>query len=74
MEATKQQMKAALAITVAVAEAIRELGSIPSGHLYAQLMGRIDLAGYTRIIDTLKNAGLVAEERNLLTWKGPVLS
>jgi hypothetical protein len=70
----KEQMKTAITIVAAVAEAIRELGSIPSGHLYAQVMGRIDLAAYTKIIGTLKNAGLVAEQNDLLTWVGPVLS
>jgi hypothetical protein len=69
-----EQVKAAFTIVAAVAEAIRELGSVPSGHLYAQLMGRIDLATYTKIVDTLKNAGLVAEKSDLLTWIGPVLS
>jgi hypothetical protein len=59
----KEQVKAAITIVAAVAEAIRELGSIPS-----------DLSGYTKIIETLKNAGLVAEQNNLLTWVGPVLS
>jgi hypothetical protein len=69
-----RQVKTAITIVAAIAEAIRELGSIPSGHLYAQLMGRLDLAAYTKIINTLKNAGLVAEQNDLLTWVGPVLS
>lgn len=68
-------MAAAFQILAAVAEAIRELRSVPSGHLYAQLMGRMDFETYTKIIDRLKGAGLVAENKsNLLTWIGPVLS
>jgi hypothetical protein len=73
MENTKSvQTKAALMVLAAVAETIRELGSVPSGHLYAQLMGRMDFQGYTKLIDTLKGAGLVSENRqNELTWIGP---
>jgi hypothetical protein len=73
-QSSKDQVKAAISIVAAVAEAIRELGSIRSGHLYARLMGHVDVATYTKIIGTLKNAGLVAEKNDLLTWVGPVLS
>jgi hypothetical protein len=55
----------------AMAEAIRELGSVPSGHLYANVCGRMDQPTYERIIETLKRAGLVAEKNHLLTWVGP---
>ncbi len=55
----------------AVAEAIRSLGSVPSGTLYAQLMSKIDLPTYTKLIDTLKGAGLVKESGHLLTWVEP---
>lgn len=46
---TAAEIKAALAMTIAVAEAIRELGSVPSGLLYAQMMGKVEFA----IIDRL---------------------
>lgn len=73
MEATKQQIAAAFAVLTAVADTIRELGSVPSGDLYAQLMGRMDIHTYNKLIDRLKGAGLVSEDRsNLLTWTGPV--
>lgn len=72
-KATKDQIKAALAVTMAIAEAIRVLGSVPSGHLYAQLCSKLDLRTYRRIIDTLKGAGLVSEMSHLLTWTGPTL-
>lgn len=68
---TPSQVKAALAVTIAVAEAIRELGEVPSGTLYAQLLGRVDLQGYQAIIRNLKSAGLVSESAHLLTWTGP---
>jgi hypothetical protein len=72
MKATTDQLKAAFAVLTAVADTIRELGSIPSGHLYAQLMSRMDFETYTRLVDRLKGAGLVTETRsNELVWIGP---
>jgi hypothetical protein len=68
---TAAQVKAAFQITLAVSEAIREAGSIPSGELYAILCGRVDLQGYDGMIRTLKNAGLISESANMLTWIGP---
>lgn len=64
------QRKQAVQIIGAIAEVIREVGEVPSGHLYARLMGKLDLAQYNVCIDVLKKAGLVKEERNLLTWIG----
>lgn len=70
---TSSQLNAAMAVTVAIAEAIREAKEIPSGHLYAVLMNKVDLEGYQRIIQTLKNAGLVEDKGHLLKWVGPSL-
>ncbi len=56
---------------MAVAMAIRELGEIPSGHLYARLMGQMDLECYNNIISILKHGKLVEEKHHLLTWVGP---
>lgn len=70
---TKQQIEAAIKMTAALAETIMELGSVPSGHLYARVMGYLSLEGYNGIIKTLKGAKLVKEENNVLTWIGPVL-
>lgn len=64
-------LKAALLATAAIAEAIRTAGEIPSGTLYAMVIGKMDLAAYTGIIRTLKNTGLVTESGNLLRWAGP---
>ncbi len=58
-------------VAAAVGDAIRELGEVPSGHLYAQLMGRLSFDSYNHIIGLLKQAGLVSEKHNLLTWIGP---
>ncbi len=70
-EQAKTQVKAAIETVSAVGDAIRELGSVPSGHLYAQVSGHLDLQTYNKIIRILKNADLVKEENFLLTWIGP---
>lgn len=58
----------------AVAETIRELGQIPSGHLYAQVLGFMSFESYGKVIGVLKGAGLVEETpTHLLRWVGPVL-
>lgn len=60
----------ALVIAVrAIAEAIQSLGQIPSGHLYAQVMGKMNLENYQYIIDILKQAGRVTEDSShMLKW------
>lgn len=57
----------------ALAEAIRTAGEIPSGHLYAQVMGVMSLGTYGACLQTLKGAKLVEERGNLLRWVGPVV-
>ena len=69
MSMTNQE-KAALAIVLAVGEAIKELGSVPSGHLYAHMMGRMSLETYNKVIGLLVKTGAVKEENHLLTWVG----
>jgi hypothetical protein len=66
---TKPQI---LELLRALAEAIRELGSVPSGELYARVMNHLTLEQYQAIIDTLKRAGLVCEENNLLLWNNTI--
>ena len=68
---TKQELSNAFKILSAVAETIRELGSVPSGHLYANLMGQMGLEEYTSLIDTLKRTKLVEEKYNVIYWIGP---
>lgn len=71
MSLTPEQAKAALAMTQAVAETIKTLGEVPSGHLYARLMDKMSLETYNSLIGLLKRAKLVEEENNLLKWIGP---
>lgn len=67
---TPERVKAALNIVQAIAETIREIGRIPSGHLYAQLMSRMSLSEYENIIDILKRAGVVEVKNYELIWIG----
>ena len=71
MNATKEQVKGAMAFVMAVADAIKELGTVPNGHLYANLMGHMSLENYQKVIDLLKRSGVVTESAShLLTWVG----
>jgi hypothetical protein len=70
---TKEQLKAGLNIVLAVTEAIREAREIPAGTLYAVLVGKVDLAGFEKIIAIVTNAGLVEKRGDLLRWIGPEL-
>lgn len=67
----KRNVDAALNIARALADTIRDLGSVPSGHLYAQVMGHLDIHTYEAAIGALKRAGLVTEKNHELTWVGP---
>lgn len=56
----------------AIAQTVYEAGEIPSGHLYAPLMDRMDLHTYQQFIDRLKAMNLVEETpAHLLRWIGP---
>jgi hypothetical protein len=66
------KLQAVIQVVRAVADAIKELGSVPSGHLYAQLMCRLELREYGRVIEILVDGGLVQKDAShLLTWIGP---
>lgn len=67
------QTEAAVQTVVVVAEAIRELREVPSGHLYARVMGRMSMGTYETTIRLLKGAGLVEEKSHVLRWVGPHL-
>ena len=68
---THEQLRAGIDALLALAEAVRALGSVPSGVLYAHVMGTMTLAAYEKAVATLNGAGLVAEENHVLRWTGP---
>ena len=53
---------------LAIAEAIRELGSVPSGHLYAQVINHLSLDQYESAIQILVGQKLVTRTNNELVW------
>ncbi len=72
MRLTKEKAVAAVSALLALAETIRELGTVPSGTLYAQVMGCLTLEQYESAIRTLIRTGLVIEDQShLLRWVGP---
>ena len=64
----KQKAKAYIAVVQAIADTIRELKQIPSGHLYAHIQSKVSLEVYQSIINLLKESGRVKEENYLLSW------
>jgi FAD/FMN-containing dehydrogenase len=66
-----EAVQRAIATVEAIAEAIRDLGGVPSGHLYVGLMDKLSLNMYQGIVAKLKQAGLVSEAGHYLTWIGP---
>ncbi len=65
------QTHAALECIKALADAIKSLGSVPSGHLYAGLMGKLSLDQYNQMIGILTRSGLVElTPSHVLNWKG----
>jgi hypothetical protein len=69
----KNAAEAVLVIARAVADAIKEAGDagVPSGYIYATIMGVISLNNYNALIAQLKQLGLVSEENHVLRWIGP---
>jgi hypothetical protein len=68
MEAT--QKKAILMLLETIHSAVKEAGpmGIPSGHLYAMLMGfGFDLQTYESFIDALVQSGKIKNSNHLLT-------
>lgn len=68
----EDQAQAFVGAVSAIAECIRDLGSVPGGHLYARLTGHVSIDVYESVIDMLVRSGLVREHANhLLEWIGP---
>lgn len=74
-QVTLEEKKAAMGMILAVTEAIREAKRIPAGHLYAILMGKIDLAGFEGMIALIVDTGLVKRTAyHELVWIGPEIT
>ena len=72
---SRAEIGAAIDVIRVLAEAVRAAGprGVPSGHLYAHVMGVLSLGQYESALGVLKRAVLIAEDARLLTWTGPAL-
>ena len=65
--AMSPQLRAAIGIVGAIADAIRDLGRpVPAGHLYAIVCGKLSLEEFNQIIAILVNAGIVTKNGDML--------
>lgn len=72
MDTTTATVTATFELLKALAETIHHAGEIPSGELYARIMGKVTLRDYNRLVAALKRTGLVTETPgHLLRWIGP---
>lgn len=75
MNITREELKAAIPAYIqavrAFADAIKELGQVPAGTLYAGVMDRMSLETFERMIGHLVESGVVERDAtHMLTWKG----
>lgn len=75
---TTEQKMAALELVAELGRTIRDLsevsplGGVPSGELYARVMGMgVSVESYNKMIALLKASGMVTEWGHLLKWAGP---
>lgn len=70
MAATSKKVALMVGVAAAIGRAIHELGSVPSGEIYANVMGHMSFNSYNSVIAVLKGAGLVKESNYMLTYTG----
>jgi hypothetical protein len=70
MNISKEEITSAINTVIAIGQTIKELKEVPSGHLYAQLCGKMSLESYQATIRMLTNAGLIKVENHLITYIG----
>ena len=63
---TKQEL---LKIALSIHQTVAELGSAPSGTIYAALMNQIDFQTYQDLVQMLKDIGKIKEVNHLLIAK-----
>jgi hypothetical protein len=67
----KDQIQNAIEVCKALASAIHAAKEIPSGHLYAAVMGHLTLETYNACLATLEKTGLIkVEGSHLIRWTG----
>lgn len=68
-------LKAVIQSCRLIIDAIRAAGpaGVPSGHLYARLMGQLSLEEYQRLMEIVKGTGLINERNNVLTFDEEII-
>ena len=59
-----------LEIIKIVAVAIRDLGCVPEGELYAHLMGTLSLRNLETILGNLEKVGAIRRKHHMIVWIG----
>lgn len=72
MAVTTKQKETLKEVILIIDDAIKEAGEfgIPSGHLYAMVMGVMSLNLYQQIIAGMVDAGAITNKNNLLVTRG----
>lgn len=65
-----EQTRAVVGAVTAIADAIKELGTVPSGVLYAHAGQVLSLDQYQAIIGFLQKEKFIKVEAHLITWIG----
>jgi hypothetical protein len=68
--ATKEQLLAAVRIMDVIVDCVKDCGAmgLPSGHLYAHLMGKMSLDTYEQMIELLIRAGRITRSNHCLYY------
>lgn len=71
---TKAQAAAAIQIVFALSEAVRDLGEVPAGTLYAASLDKLSLEDFEAAVGILTRSGVVRRDGDLLVWNAKPLS
>lgn len=66
----RKEVEAAKEIVRTIRDAIKELGRVPSGTLYATVCGHLSLTSYQYVLSIIQAAGLIKIENHEIIWIG----
>lgn len=70
MKTTATEIHAAMELMATAVGAIRDAGSMPSGHLYAAMSNHLTMGGYEAMLRQILRTGLVRQHGDVLDWVG----
>lgn len=70
MVANTEKAQAMIDFLRAFADTIKQAKQIPSGHLYAAVMGSISLETYQRLIDKMVEMKIIRVRNHVIYWTG----